>query len=742
MHSVRQRYRHRRKQLSPRPKSEFPSSLESLNRQVMQQAIRSLSGVLDDPGSTRPMAQGSPLVAALDAIAQSLGLPLRLPAPDVLKQTPDPVAAIARSAQLRLRPVRLTEGWWQTAAEPMLAYRTSDQSPVALLPTPQGYVLFDPHLPGPIPVNGAIAADLMPQASAFYRTLPVTVKSLDLLKFGIQGYEKDLLQILGFGAIATLLGIVPAQLTAVLVNQAIPSGDRLFLLQMGGLLLAIAFGQLLFQIAQSILVVRVESATDSALQSALWDRLLRLSPGFFRQYTSGDLVKRVLSVRQMHQQLSGATQRSLLSGVFALLNLGLMVVYSPSLALIGVGIALVVAIGTVGISRMALRLFRAQAQLNGAIYGLVVQFIHGVSKLRVAMAEERAFAAWAEPYRQQLQLKARLQQMSDWVSTVNEILPWASAILLFGLAVPQLQAGQLNLGTFLAFNIAFGVFIQGVIDLSNTLTDLVDIVPLWERLQPILKAPLEAANKLPPGPLTGHLALEQVSFRYEEQSPMVLKGVSLYAEPGEFVAVVGPSGSGKSTLLRLLLGFETPTSGMVTYDNQDVAGLDLQALRRGLGVVLQHGQMGTGTMFEAITAGALASLEDAWSAARLAGLADDIEQMPMGMHTVLSEGGRNLSGGQRQRLLIARALVSQPKVLLMDEATSALDNRTQAIVAQNLEKLKVTRIIIAHRLSTIRNADRIYVMNAGQVEQVGTFAELMSQDGLFTRLAARQLEES
>jgi NHLM bacteriocin system ABC transporter ATP-binding protein len=382
---------------------------------------------------------------------------------------------------------------------------------------------------------------------------------------------------------------------------------------------------------------------------------------------------------------------------------------------------------------------RQQQELDGAIHGLTIQLINGIAKLRVAMAEERAFAAWAKKYSQRIRLKASWQQINDCVSVFNEALPLVSSALLFGFAMLIMQT-PLTIGTFVAFNYALGIFINGVTDLSNTVTDIWGIVPMWERAQPILRSlPESDSTKENLGQLIGRIALDHVSFRYSENGPFILNDVSLQAEPGEFVAIVGSSGSGKSTIFRLLLGFETPSAGDVSYDGKDLAGLDVQALRRQLGVVLQNGKIGSGSIFENITAGALVSLDEAWEAARMAGLAEDIEQMPMGMHTVISEGGTNLSGGQRQRLLIARSLVSKPKVILMDEATSALDNRTQAIVTQSLDRLKATRVVIAHRLSTIRHADRIYVVDAGRVVQVGTFEELIAQEGLFARLVARQL---
>ena len=211
------------------------------------------------------------------------------------------------------------------------------------------------------------------------------------------------------------------------------------------------------------------------------------------------------------------------------------------------------------------------------------------------------------------------------------------------------------------------------------------------------------------------------------------------AAPGEFIAVVGPSGSGKSTLFRLMLGFESPQAGTVYYDGQDLGGLDVQSLRRQMGVVLQGGRINSGSLFDNIVCGTQISLNDAWEAARATGFADEIEAMPMGMHTIISEGGTNLSGGQRQRMLLTRALVHKPRLLLLDEATSALDNQTQAVVSESLERLQVTRIVIAHRLSTVRRADRIYVLAGGRISQEGGFDELAAQPGLFARLMARQM---
>ena len=242
-----------------------------------------------------------------------------------------------------------------------------------------------------------------------------------------------------------------------------------------------------------------------------------------------------------------------------------------------------------------------------------------------------------------------------------------------------------------------------------------------------------------PGELRGCVEISHIHFRYAPDTPLVLRDVSLSVRPGDFVAIIGPSGSGKSSLFRLLLRFEQPESGAIYYDGQDLAGLDVQVVRQQMGVVIQNARLASGSVLMNIIGSSPLDIDHAWEAAASAGLADDIRAMPMGMHTIVSEGGANLSGGQRQRLLIARAIARKPHIFLFDEATSALDNRTQAVISRSLESLQSTRIVIAHRLSTIMNASRIFVMERGVVVQSGSHTELASQSGLFRELAKRQL---
>jgi NHLM bacteriocin system ABC transporter ATP-binding protein len=760
------RYFHFQQQQEIAAAQEQFAAREQRDRQIFGSALAKLATVIQPKAELELVSGNQPLLVAMGAIGRVMGITISPPAgSEDLNRASDPVEAVARASQIRTRRVTLQSNWWQKENGSLLAYTEANNHPVALLSTSGSrYILFNPVLGNRIPVNKAIASTLKPIAYSFYRPLPRVVnQALELFRFGTKGYDKDICNLIIVGIVGTSLGMAVPQGTRILIDNAIPDSDKLLLWQLALAMFALAFGQAAFSLSQGIIAVRVESAADASLQPAIWDRLLRLSPSFFRLYSAGDLANRALTVSNIRQKLSSGVQRTLLSGLFALLNLALMFVYSWQLALVGIGITIVAVSVTSISSFLIVRKSRLQQEIDGELSGFVVQLINGVAKLRVAMAENRAFAAWAEKFSQRIQLKADFQQINDVVSVFNEALPLISSALLYGFAIAFMQMAQANqalqamvtpetasngnpasmmgAGTFLAFNSAFGIFLKGVTDLSKTITDILEVVPMWERANPILQAqPEYTPNKTDPGRLQGRVALENINFRYDQDGALVLNNISLHANPGEFVAIVGPSGSGKSTILRLLLGFEKPTKGEVCYDGKDLAELDLQAVRRQLGVVLQNGRINSSSIFDNIAAGVLVSREEVWEALQMAGLAEDIEQMPMGIHTIISEGGSNISGGQRQRLLIARALVLKPKLIFFDEATSALDNRTQEIVTQSLDKLRSTRIAIAHRLSTIRNADRIYVIENGQIIQVGNFTQLLQQEGLFARLVARQME--
>ncbi len=708
---------------------------------MREQALRELASILN-PTAKIPQGE-TPLLIAVGAVGKVLGIIIRPPAKSESSQT---LETIARASGFRTRRVTLSANWWQRDCGALLGFTKEENLPVALLPVKATrYELLDPVGLTRTPINRNTSSKLASHAYTFYRPLPdKEITIFDLLKFAFRGRSADLIKICWVGIGATLLGMLTPQITGILIDYAIPDANRNLLIQMGLGLLSASLGVMIFQLAQSFVILRMQTQVSFDTQAAVWDRLLKLKPAFFRQYSTGDLHNRVSAITQIRDRLNGSILRTIFTSLFSLLNLGLLIFYSFLLALVAIAVAIIAIIITTVSGLIIRRKIRPLQQLSGDIFGLTVQLIGGVSKLRVAAAESEAFACWAKKYIQQVKLILSTQLVEDLLTAFNAMLPAVSSIFLFSLTVSLMKSSAgstgLSTGTFLAFNTAFAIFIASATRLSNTLIDILEITILWERAKPILTTQPEVdSHKYHPGKLSGQLKLDRVCFRYRQDSPLVLDNITLEVNTGEFIALVGPSGSGKSTIIRLLLGFETPESGTIFYDGKDLSGLDIAAARRQLGVVLQNGRIMSGSIWENIAGGAIVTQDEAWSALRMAGLADDIEAMPMGIHTIISEGGGNLSGGQRQRLFIARALVHKPQILLFDEATSALDNRTQAIVTQSLEQLGVTRIVIAHRLSTIRHADRIYVLQAGKILQQGSFEELAAVEGLFADLMARQM---
>lgn len=452
---------------------------------------------------------------------------------------------------------------------PSWLFTKEENQPVAILPVKATkYEILDPLELTHSPVNRHTAAKLAPIAYTFYRPFPNKELTVwDVLQFTFRGHNADFSKILLVGVIATLFGMVTPQITGMLIDYAIPDTNRQLLIQMGLGLFATSFGVMIFQLAQSFTILRLQTQVSFDTQAAVWDRLLKLKPAFFRQYSIGDLHNRVSAISQIRNRLSGSILRTLFTSVFSLLNLGLLMIYSFPLALVATGIALVAIIITTISGIIIRQKMRPLQQLSGEVFGLTVQLIGGVSKLRVAAAEAEAFACWAKKYTQQVKLILSTQLVEDLLTAFNVILPPVSSMVLFGLTVAlmgQSQEQGLSTGTFLAFNAAFGIFITSATRLSNTLIDILEITILWERAQPILQTSTEVdAHKYHPGKLNGGVKLNQLCFRYRQDSPLVLDGTTLEARPGEFIAIVGVSGSGKSTIVRLLLGFETPEAGTI-----------------------------------------------------------------------------------------------------------------------------------------------------------------------------------
>ncbi|MBR3428546.1 MAG: NHLP bacteriocin export ABC transporter permease/ATPase subunit [Clostridia bacterium] len=637
------------------------------------------------------------------------------------------------------RTVKLEENWYQDGFGPVLAFRKEDGLALALLPMPfRGYWFSDPSTGEHVTLDKKTAALLQPDAICFYRPLPQKELGIpDLLNY-LKNCLKpsDLVLIAALTLLSTLVGMLMPRITKMLTGFVLDSGSTSLLIGTEVFIVCASVSGMLISAVRSIAMNRLQIKTSLPVEAAIMTRVMNLPPRFFRKYSSGELSSRIGSVNQLCALLMGTVFSVGLTSLTSLLYITQIFDYAPALVVPSLGIILLTVGISVAASLMQMKINRETMKSGAKNSGISYALITGIQKIKLAGAEKRAFARWADSYSEVSERTYNPPLFLKVSGVITTAVSLAGTILLYDLAVRTRVTGP----EYISFNAAYGAVMGAFSALSGVALSVANIRPILEMAEPILKtAPESSENKEMVTKLSGTIELSNVYFRYTDSMPYVVDGMSLKIRAGEYVAIVGTTGCGKSTLMRLLLGFETPEKGAIYYDGHDMSKLDLRSLRRRIGAVTQDGGLFQGDIYQNIVISAPElTLDQAWEAAEMAGIADDIRAMPMGMQTVISEGQGGISGGQKQRLMIARAVAPKPKVLMFDEATSALDNKTQKQVAEALDNLKSTRIVIAHRLSTIKNCDRILVLDKGKIIEDGTYDELIAKNGLFAELVARQ----
>ncbi|GGU61416.1 NHLP family bacteriocin export ABC transporter permease/ATPase subunit [Streptomyces albospinus] len=640
-----------------------------------------------------------------------------------------PVERVAVSSRIRTRGVRLDGRWWRTDVGPLVGHRAKSGAPVALLWRRGRYEAVNPASGLRIRVGKDNADEFEPRAVMFYRPLPDRPMSMwRLMRFSLRGTRMDMRNLALSGLVTVGLGALVPIATGKVLGVYVPAAERSLIVQVALAVIISGVVSAAFMLLQNLTVLRMEGRIESALQPAVWDRLLRLPTKFFAERSTGELASAAMGISAIRRVLAGVGPVAVQATTVGAMNLVLLLLYSVPLALAAIAMLLVIGVVFLVMGLWELRWQRRLVTLGNKLNNQAFQTLRGLPKLRVAAAESFAYAAWAREFARSRELQQKAGRIKNLTTVLNAVyLPVCSLFLFMLLAGPA--RGTMSAGSFLTFNTSVTMLLTSVTQITGAFVSAAAALPMFEQIKPVLdEAPEVRGGSAQPGLLSGGIAARKLSFRYTEDGPLVLDDVSLQVEPGEFVAIVGPSGCGKSTLLRLLIGFDKPSSGSVLYDGQDLSALDQAAVRRQCGVVLQNAQPLTGSLLDCISGAEAFTQEEVWAAAEMAGLAEDIKRMPMGLHTMISGGGA-ISGGQRQRLMIAQALVRRPRILFFDEATSALDNETQRIVIDSTRKLSASRLVIAHRLSTVMDADRVIVMADGRVVEQGAPADLLADTG-------------
>ncbi len=661
-------------------------------------------------------------------------------------EIPEEIRDVGKQLEYALRPsgimvrdVELEANWHSDAYGPMLGFMKETGTAVALLPGAlYGYYYRDPATGRRVRVTRKTGKLFSRNALCFYQPLPMKKLGIpDLLLYMRKSISRgDLVLIILATLAAVLTGMLEPRIVQQITGPILKGRNISVLIGMMVFLLCAAFSSQLISMIRQLLMNRIATRTSNAVEASVMMRILSLPASFFRAYSSGELANRAGSVRSLCDMILNNILSIGLSSLMSLLYVGQIFFFAPALVVPSLMIIVCTLIVSIAASLIQIGISRKKMKLSAEEAGMSYAVLNGIQKIRLSGSEKRVFARWGRLYARNARLEYNPPAFVKLNGVITLAISLAGTIALYYLAVKTGVAEN----QYYAFTAAYGRVSGAFAALTGIVVSAAAVKPVLEMAEPILQAePEVAADKQPVSQVSGHIEMSHVTFRYSENTPYVLDDMSLSIRAGEYVAIVGRTGCGKSTLVRLLLGFEKPEKGAVFYDRHDLQSLDPRSLRRHIGVVIQNGQLFQGDIYSNITISApQLTLAEAWEAAETAGIAQDIREMPMGMQTIISEGGGGISGGQKQRLMIARAIAPKPKILIFDEATSALDNKTQKQVSDALDKLDCTRIVIAHRLSTIRNCDRILVMDHGAIVEEGTYAELIARQGYFAELVERQ----
>ena len=661
-------------------------------------------------------------------------------------EIPAQITTLEEQIEYRMRPfgiksrrVTLDKGWHKRSVGAMLGTLKEDGSAVALIPGKfSGYKIKNIKTGKQITVNGKTEKLIDSEAVCFYEPLPQkSLKMKDLLTFMVKQLSlSDIVIYLLLMALSSALGLLSPLFTKWLFNDVLESGDFQVLISLAVFIVCFSVSSLCLNSFKSLMSDRIGIKQDIAVQAAVMNRIMSLPADFFRGYSAGELSQRSAYVQSLCSTLFSTIGITSITSLFSLIYIGQVFVFAPSLVVPSLIITSATVVLSILTAHEQMKSTREKMEEASKSNGLSYSMITGIQKIKLAGAEKRMFSRWAKQYAREARAEYSPPLFLKLSSAISLAVSTAGVLILYAIAINN----HISVADYYAFNTAYGMVSSAFLAMVSIAVSAANIRPSLEMARPILEAEPEIhTGKENIAELKGAIELSNVSFRYDDSMPNVIDNLSLKIKPGEYLAIVGSTGCGKSTLMRLLLGFETPQKGLITYDRKDLSKIDPESLRRKIGVVMQDGKLFLGDIYSniVITAPQL-GLDRAWEAAEIASIADDIREMPMGMSTLISEGQGGVSGGQKQRLMIARAVAPKPKILMFDEATSALDNITQKKVSDAIDSLNCTRIVIAHRLSTIQHADRIIYLDGGKITEEGTYEELIAKNGYFANLVERQ----
>ena len=705
---------------------------------MLSDSFEKLSYTVTGRKSADAFREGADISDALEQVAKYFGI-RRKEIPTKLKSLESQLDFVLTSEDIMYRQVTLEPGWHEDAMGVLITTLKESGAVIAVIHDSTGMFAYtDPVTGKKVRVTARTEKNINDQAYCFYRPLPlrkITLKDLfSYMKNTVSTW--DIVAFILASLMITVVGMLMPKLNHILMDQVITYESYRLLGAVISFMLFAAIGRFLLSVIKQLVLSRIRIKMSVNVQAAAMMRVLSLPPDFFRSYSSGELSQYLGYLNSLCTTLVDSIFSTMITGVFSLVYLTQIFSYAPSLVIPSLIVTVLTLALSVGANVMQASRNKEMLSVSAKEKGLTYSLIDGIEKIRLSGAETRVFSKWMDLFIQETELKYNLPAIIRLNSVFTAAITLGGTIIMYYIAVKN----QVSVADYYAFNSAYAYVSGAFSAISSIAVTAATVKPTLDIIRPLMEAePEKHTGREVVTSITGNIELSHVTFRYEKEGRKILDDLSLTIPARQYVAVVGKTGCGKSTLIRLLLGFEKPETGAIFYDRKDIQTLDMGSLRKLIGTVLQEGNLFGGSVFENITISAPnLTLKEAWEAAEIAGIADDIRAMPMGMSTVLQEGGGGISGGQKQRLMIARAVAPKPRLLILDEATSALDNITQKQVAEALDSMRCTRLVIAHRLSTIRNCDRILVLDQGKIVEDGKYEELIQLGGIFADLVARQ----
>jgi ATP-binding cassette, subfamily B, bacterial len=549
--------------------------------------------------------------------------------------------------------------------------------------------------------------------------------------------RRSVATIVGASFVVALIGLAPAALTAVLVDRVISADQRELLPVVALAIAALVIGHFLTGLIRAFGVSLLGGRFDLLLGSSYFEHLMRVPIRFFQERETGDLVARLASTTSIRSTITAVGLTTVVDVPMMILFLGAVTIVSPIFAMAVVATGALQAVLLLVSSRRIHDLNRRELQAQAEVQNHAVQVLRAMVAIKASASETHVVERWRQGFTDQVHIGLRKHALVALLTSSLATIQLAAPVIYLAAAAVLVMNGSLSLGYALAVISLSASILAPLGSLVSSAQRIQLLRGQFERLEDVFETDVEQAgvDVVRAPALTGRIDVEAVTFRYSKNGPVVLDAMTLHVSAGQKVGIVGPTGCGKSTLALVLAGLLRPDTGRVLVDGFDLQGLSASSVRSQIGFVVQEPPMFSASIREVLTLGLgeVAADRIAW-ALDVAQLRDDVARMPLGIDTPIGENGSSLSGGQRQRLALARAVVRQPRILILDEATSHLDSETEARIDRALSGLDCTRIVIAHRLGTVADADQIVVVDGGRVVESGTDVTLRRQGGRYAAM--------